>query len=516
MASPSLFAASACLLLALVLWFRKPKASSASLPPGPKPLPLLGNVLDLTAKELWLPASKWAKQYGEVVYMHVLGIGLVFINSPEAASDLLDKRGSIYSDKPSLVMSGELCGCKNMVAFTCYGDQSKRQRRLLHKAFGVPVIPSYHPLLQTETHSFLRRLIANPADYQKHVRRYAGGLTLSVVYGYEVKSNDDQFLELADECVGLLANRIASGGGIWPVDVFPFLQHMPLWMPGSGFLKNAKIWKKKMEEFVDLPYEYVVNSMKSGNYKKSFCSNLLEDESVRAVENFEFDLKWSANSMYSASIDTTLTVVGQFILAMIQYPEAQKKAQAELDAVIGSDRLPTFADRPSLPYIEAIFKETLRWGVPVPLNLPHRLMEDDVYKGMHIPKGSLVFGNIWAMLRNETMYPDPDNFLPERFMESTGDSILDKRRNPKNYVFGFGRRQCPGLNLVDSSVWLLMASMLATLDISKARDDYGNVVEPDVVYENPIFRIPNPFKCDLRPRSQKSIALIQQSELPFA
>lgn len=149
------------------------------------------------------------------------------------------------------------------MAFTCYGDQSKRQRRLLHKAFGVPVIPSYHPLLQTETHSFLRRLIANPADHQKHVRRYAGGLTLSVVYGYEVKSNDDHFLELADECVGLLANRIASGGGIWPVDVFPFLKHMPLWMPGSGFLKNAKIWKKKMEEFVDLPYEYVLNSMVS-------------------------------------------------------------------------------------------------------------------------------------------------------------------------------------------------------------------------------------------------------------
>lgn len=92
------------------------------------------------------------------------------------------------------------------------------------------------------------------------------------------------------------------------------------------------------------------------------------------------------------------------------------------------------------------------------------------------------------MLRNETMYPDPESFRPERFMESSGDPILDKKRNPKNYVFGFGRRQCPGLNLVDSSVWLLMASMLATLDIGKASDDYGNILEPEIVYENPIFR----------------------------
>ena len=113
-------------LLVLFLWFRKPKVSRASLPPGPKPLPLLGNILDLTLKELWLPAFEWAKQHGtgiptssipsrvkppspgDVVYIHVLGQGLVFLNSAEAAFDLLDKRGSIYSDKPSLVMAGEL------------------------------------------------------------------------------------------------------------------------------------------------------------------------------------------------------------------------------------------------------------------------------------------------------------------------------------------------------------------------------------------------------------------------
>jgi len=290
-----------------------------------------------------------------------------------------------------------------------------------------------------------------------------------------------------------------------------------MWMPGSGFKKNARMWKAKMEEFVDRPYEFMKNSMKSGTYKQSFCSNLLEDPTIQAVENFEFDLKWSANSMYSASIDTTITTVSQFILAMILHPEAQRKAQAELDSVVGGDRLPNFEDRGRLPFVECVFKEALRWGVPVPLNLPHRLMEDDVYNGMHIPKGSLVFGNIWAMLRNETMYPDPESFRPERFLENVGLSPeMERKRNPKNYVFGFGRRQCPGVNLVDSSVWLLIASMLATLDISKAVDEHGNTVDPVVEYENPIFRIPNPFKCDMRPRSQKALSLIKQSEVLVA
>ncbi|KAF8965368.1 cytochrome P450 [Flammula alnicola] len=512
MTSTSAWAALTSLLVALFLWFRKPKASSAPLPPGPKPVPLLGNIRDLTAKELWLPASKWAKQYGDVVYLNLLGIGLVFVNSPEAASELLDKRGSIYSDKPSLVMAGELCGCKNMVAFTCYGDQSKRQRRLLHKAFGIPVIPSYHPLLLTNTRHFLQQLLAAPAAYPKHLRQYSGGLVLSVVYGYEVSNSNSSFLELGEECVNILSNRIASGGGIWPVDVFPALRHLPLWMPGAGFRRNAVKWKRKMEEFVERPYEFVKSSMKTGNYKPSFCSNLLEDPSNKDVDQFEFDLKWAANSMYSASLDTTITTVSHFILAMVQHPDAQKRAQKELDAVVGTDRLPTFADRAMLPFVECIYKETLRWGVPVPLSLPHRLMEDDVYNGMHIPKGSLVFGNIWAMLRNEEIYPEPDVFRPERFMDPVSPE-MEKRRNPKNYVFGFGRRQCPGMNLVESSVWLLIASMLATLDIAKAVDEHGNTVEPVVEFDNPIFRMPNQFECDMRPRGPKALSLIRQAEV---
>jgi cytochrome P450 len=149
------------------------------------------------------------------------------------------------------------------VAFTGYGDQMKRQRKLMHKAFGIPAIPAYNPLLQTETQSFLQRLIATPASYIDHTRRYAGGLTLSVVYGYEPTPHEDKFLALAEECVNLLSNEIASGGGIWPVDIFPSLQYLPTWFPGAGFKLKAMKWKAKMEEFVDRPYEFVKNSVVS-------------------------------------------------------------------------------------------------------------------------------------------------------------------------------------------------------------------------------------------------------------
>ncbi|KAJ6629355.1 cytochrome P450 [Mycena sp. CBHHK59/15] len=496
----SAWGVAAALLAIGFIWTRKSKAQAALLPPGPTPVPILGNVLDLTAKELWLVATKWAKQFGDVCYVHVAGQGLVFLSSPEATADLLDKRGAIYGDKPQLIMAGELCGCDNMVAFTRYGDVSKRQRRLLTQAFGVQVIPSYHPLIETETHSFIRRLIADPSNYVDHTRRYAGGLTLSVVYGYEATSNSDKFLTLGEECVDLF-------------DIFPSLKSLPTWAPGSSFKTKAAIWKAKMEEFVDQPYNFVKASLKSGNYVPSFCSMLLEDEKKRTPQ-FEFDLKNTANSMYSASMDTTITVFCHFLLAMVLHPEAFAKAQKEIDAVVGADRLPTFSDRASLPYVEAILNETYRWGVPVPLSLPHRLMEDDVYRGMFIPKGSLIFGNVWAITRDEKLFPNASAFLPERYLEKV-DPAIAKRRDPRSYVFlsdPASHRRCPGVNLVESSVWILIATTLATLDISKAKDDFGNTIEPKVDFNNAVFRLPDKFECDIRPRSEQTIKVLRQAE----
>ncbi|KAF9652712.1 cytochrome P450 [Thelephora ganbajun] len=486
---------------------RKP-SSGLPKPPGPKPLPLVGNILNLTTHQLWLRVTDWSMTYGKVIYVHVFGQGLVFLSTAEACIDLLDKRGSIYSDKPHLVMCGELCGCENMAAFTSYGDQMRRQRKLMQRALGPTAIPKYHSLLEMETPWFLKRLLENPEDYITPIRRYAGGMTLLVVYGYQVKSDDDTFLQLADHCIDLLANEIASGGGIWPVDIFPALRRLPEWMPGAGFLKKARAWRAKIEELVDKPYEFVQESLRKGIALPSFCSTLLEENEAQDAQG-DFDLRWTANSMYTGSIDTTMTLVLQFFLAMIEHPEAMKKAQKEIDSVVGNDRLPTFADRENLPYLEALFNECLRYGVGVPLSLPHRLMEDDIYEGMFIPKGSLVFANVWNILRDETMFKDAHLFKPERYLEPV-DEETAKRRDPKNYSFGFGRRICPGRYLVQSSAWILMASLLATMDISKAVDANGKQIEPEVKYENSIFRMPSKLQMNIKPRSERAVGIIDE------
>jgi cytochrome P450 len=127
-----------------------------------------------------------------------------------------------------------------------------------------------------------------------------------------------------------------------------------------------------------------------------------------------------------------------FFMAMILNPKAMKKAQEELDRVVGKGELPDFSHKDSLPCIDALIKEVLRWSPPVPLGLPKRAMQDDVYRGYFIPKGTVVVENVWAILRNPNIYPDPEAFNPDRFLKD--GKINPLVFNPEDRVFGAGRR----------------------------------------------------------------------------
>lgn len=495
-------------LVAFLLWNQKPRG--APLPPGPKPTPIFGNIKDIPLKEPWLWAERLAKQYGDVVYMHFLGRPLVFLTSPEAAYDLLEKRSLSTSDRPTYVMMGELCGVNQIITFMPFTDRLKRHRRLMNKALGSIAIPAYYPLLQSSTITFLRKLIESPPDFINHGRWYAGGITLSVVFGYEPAYHNDKYLALAFKWIDMLSAEILGGKGIWPVDLIPALKYLPSWLPGGGFKRKAAWFYGKTDEFATIPYEFAKSSINSGIFKPSYCSTLLEDQEL--TKELEYDIKWTSNSIYVASSDTTVATVTNLMLALMENPEIVAKARAEIDSVVGTDRLPTFNDRKHLPYVEAVFTESLRWAVPIPLNLPHCTNQDEIYRGMFIPKGTWVVANLWAMVRNERLYPDPFRFDPERYLgkpyEETGYN-----RNPRSIVFGFGRRICPGLHLVESSIWLLIVCMIATLDITKAVDEHGNVIEPNVSYDVPQIRLPNRFKCNVKPRSEQAAKLISETDL---
>ncbi|KAG1897416.1 cytochrome P450 [Suillus fuscotomentosus] len=129
-----------------------------------------------------------------------------------------------------------------------------------------------------------------------------------------------------------------------------------------------------------------------------------------------------------------------FALAMVLYPDVQRRAQAEINSVVGRDCLPTFEDRMSLPYIESVLCETLRWQPVIPLGVPHATMSDDTYNGYVIPKG-LLFLFTEGISWDKKWYPEASCFMPQRFLDVNGALTDD---NPVGYTFGFDQRACPG------------------------------------------------------------------------
>ena len=168
---------------------------------------------------------------------------------------------------------------------------------------------------------------------------------------------------------------------------------------------------------------------------------------------------------------------------MISFPEVQRRAQAEIDAVVGRDRLPTFADAPRLPYVRAILNETLRWRPVATFAVPHVATEEDWYEGMYIPKGTTCIANLWHCNHDRTIFgEDADQFRPERQIGENGELLPGPIETYQvgHVSFGFGRRICPGRDLATASLFINMARILWATNMEHARDENGEIIPLDI------------------------------------
>ncbi|SRR6266702_4940964 len=185
----------------------------------------------------------------------------------------------------------------------------------------------------------------------------------------------------------------------------------------------------------------------------------------------------------AAGTDTTSGVMAWWTLAMLAYPETQARAQAELDAVVGRTRLPTFADYPHLPYIRAMVKEALRWRAVDPVGLPHRSTEDDWYEGMFIPKGTICIANVWHLNLDPDIYgEDAAHFNPTRYLDTNGYIAPGPpdAKEEGHFTYGFGRRLCVGRHVANNSLFINIATVLWALKIERKKDATGKLLPVDV------------------------------------
>ncbi|KIM57444.1 hypothetical protein SCLCIDRAFT_130521 [Scleroderma citrinum Foug A] len=502
----------ACLVL-LIVWclyafVRQPRVKGLPLPPGPRALPLLGNLLSLNTAEPWLSYTQWGKKHGELLYLRLLGQNFIILNSEKVARALLDQRSSIYSDRPVLPTNKSF-GCDFSSVALPYGDEWKLHRKLFHRALRVELTAHYREVYITRARRLLVNLLDAPVDFDAHLKHFVASNVMALAYGYEVATRDDPMVRTVKEFIALLTKALSpERAAIF--SAFPILERVPDWFPGAGFKRQAAHSRKLAARVLDGPFNQVKKDIASGKAPPSMvadCLNAIDEKDD--LERQECAIKAAAATLFVAGFETSSSTLHSFILAMVLYPEVQARAQAEIDRVIGSGRLPTFDDRASLPYLDAIFLELLRWSPVVPLGIPHATTTDDVYNSYYIPEGALVIINVWAMSRDEAKFDDADEFRPERFLTEEG-KLLAESTLSSNPIFGLGRRICPGRFAAEAFVWVAIASILSGFRITKAKDADGKEIDVKRKFTTGISICPVDFPCWFISRSAERERLIRE------
>ncbi|GLB38520.1 putative cytochrome p450 [Lyophyllum shimeji] len=477
---------------ALVLFILKIRLSKKRLPlpPGPPADPLLGHLRLIPSSGQDVFFHNLGKTYGDVVHLSILGRSIVVLNSVHAAVELLDKRSANYSDRPKFPIY-ETMGLQDSLVFVPYGNNLRMYRKMLQQYFSKENSKRHRPIQIREARLLADNILANPRRRGDLLIRFSTAVIVEIAYGHQIVSDDDPYVKIAEDVCEATANSGPPGGT--PVDIFPFLRHFPSWFPGAYYAGYARKTWHLVRKLYDFPTECVTAEMARGEAKPSFLATHLEV--LQRV-------------IYIAGAETTSSTLAWFFLAMVLYPECQTKAQEEIDAVVGRDRLPDFHDREHLPYVECLLQETLRWNQAAPSGIPHRSMEDDIYNGMFIPKGSFVIANTRGMTLDENTYQNASEFEPTRYLRSP----LGRGEPYPAGPFGFGRRACPGRHLANDSLWIAMATILSTVHISREVAENGKEIIPDgTPVAEGITSHPPPFSCRLKPRSEMAQALLKQA-----
>ncbi|KAF8214253.1 cytochrome P450 [Mycena galopus ATCC 62051] len=486
-------------------WLRTPSRSKLPLPPGPRKLPLVGNLFDMPAHP-WEACMEWSKKYeSDIIHLNLAGTSFIVLSSFEATEALLEKRSSIYSDRPPFPMLNDLMGWDFLLVLGGLIFTSRRtHRRLFDQELNLAGCHKFRRAQLVATHALLR--LSNPSGFLDHLRQMAAEVIISVAYGIDTLPANDPYIALGEEAIKSLSNVMVPGRFL--VDSIPILKYIPEWFPGAQFKRIAREGRLLSQAVRDIPFAETKRRMASGSAKSCFTVNALRHLESIPTYYQESTVQNVAAMMYLAGTDSLIAVLSTFILAMVANPDAQKKAQLEIDSVVGRGNLPDFNDEEGMPYVAALVKEVLRWKSVGPLGAPHRLTTEDEYRGYRLPAGSLVVGNIWGMHQDEVVYPDPHAFKPERF-------LLDGKINPAvrdpQSAFGFGRRICAGRHIAASSLWIAVVSMLAMFNITKEVGEDGQIIEPSYEYEGGVVFSPVPFKCTITPRSQHGVSAIQET-----
>ncbi|TVY28722.1 Cytochrome P450 monooxygenase [Lachnellula hyalina] len=503
-----LTALAATLLLTLTILLLSDLHTQHHLPPGPLPLPFIGNLLLLLnpnrkAHEVF---RSLGHTYGPIfTFWHGREPQLV-ISDPATATSLLEAYSAIFSSRPRLVMLSEIYYQGSGLFTQAYGREWTQRRRLMTHALRPALLKGYGERQDAEGSRLVAELAAG-VEWKEAFERYAASIIFSTAYGRSINTLSSSVVrEKKAQVQNFL--HLAVPGRYW-AETFPALIYMP------DFLAP---WKKAARRMGDddaalnrrLVEDVRVQGKSAGD---SLTKTLLTMDAEKEVSGRAFTQ--IPGALFSAGLDTTMSALSTFLLALLTHPHILSFARSEIDTVIGRTRAPVLEDEPALPYITALVREVLRWRPVTPFGIPHASTACFEWNGYVIPKGTVVLASHWNISMNDEYYPLPELFEPSRFLSREHPRSRPEfkgREHPHKIghnAFGWGRRICPGEALATNTIFVAVAKMIWALDFETVEGETYNVDD----YVGGLTVRPRDFNCVVKVRGAERIKVIERERI---
>ncbi|XP_044469271.1 cytochrome P450 81Q32-like [Mangifera indica] len=460
------------IILALKLLIHSRK-SRKNLPPSPPSLPILGH-LRLIKHPMHRSLHKLSQKYGPIMSLRFGSRPVTIVSSLTVAEECFTKNDIILANRPKLLIGKHLGYNYTTLPQSPYGDHWRNLRRIAAiEVFSSHRLNMFLSIRREEIRQLLKKLSCGSLQgFSKvQLKTMFSELTFNIMmrmvagkryYGDEVEDEEEArgFRKTVKEAV-------SYAGVSNPGDFLPILN----WIDGGDFQKKISRISKNVDGFLQGlidEHRCKKSNLESMNTMIDHLLTLQESQPEYYTDQI---IKGLVLAMLLAGTDTSSVTLEWAMSNLVNHPEILKKARTELDTQIGQARLMDEPDLSKVPYVQSIVSETLRLYPAAPLLLPHMPSDDCTVGGYDVPRETILLVNAWAIHRDHTLWNDPNDFKPERFLND--ESQAHKLIMP----FGLGRRTCPGAGLAQRVVGLALGSLIQCFEWERIGEEMVDMAE---------------------------------------
>ncbi|XP_063297711.1 uncharacterized protein LOC134586132 [Pelobates fuscus] len=459
----------------LKLWIQN---IGKNLPPGPRALPLIGNLHMINLMRPSHSLMELSKQYGTIFRIQMGSVKMVVLSGYETVKSALVDNADDFAERPFVPIFEDINQGWG-VPFS-HGENWKEMRRFTLSTlrdFGMgrstiedKIVEEFCLLIKE-----LELEKGKPTDLAIIINLAVGNIITSIVLGHRFDYKDPtlrRLMHLVNENM-----RLIGSPSVQRYNVFPLLRYLP-----GDHLKV----KKNISELHSFLQKTFLQHLKEldRDDKRSFIDAFLvrqqEEEANPNSFYHEANLLSIIVTLFTAGTETTASTIRWVLLFMTKYPDIQKRVHEEIDNVIGTS-LPKYEHRVNMPYTSAVIHETQRRANIVPMNLPRETTKDIMFQGYHLQRGTYIIPLLESVLYDKTQFENPESFCPEHFLDSDGRFVKNSAFMP----FSAGKRVCIGETLAKMELFLFFTSLMQSFSFHPAPGDSITEIKPAIGFTTP-------------------------------